>query len=574
MDTSWEALFAPNIIAKAEKLLESNSDIFNTIKINAQAAGDLITCTVNDQRKYQVKIKLAADPAHYQMSCNCRDGLKGKKCRHMAVALMAWHLMQQMTAPGEAERASEARTVAETASLESIRAFLLRLFTSSSEAFDMFKAQFPEEVVGASETASFERELDQIISQYQLADGRIKVSRLEDLEEALADALDEGVEFLSAQLDWESAWELILYAFKRGGELQVADRGAHYSQASVRSILMMILDKGEEVLLDAAPDPDFEAFAFRALHQLIAGGELTPDNLEMALEFYCDQFTDRQWQLQQVKLLQQQYQAALAVYRQNGDEDQFAPWVSALLRVLMALDRGSQVAKLLAQHGDLFAVRLLQLETRFNAGDGGWDEVKPVIEQLKDEYKHDAGKTDQLWRVSFEMMMAAAEREFEAQQQTLADFVAKWQKFGNPEKYLKMKERLAADQWPAYKQDYLAALKGRPEALENLRQEGDLATLLAQLQEADAYAYWHRYRDLFAADHPDLYLNAYEAEVRDKLRSSSQGRPYYRKVAQIVAAMYELEGGAKRADSLITELTALYAKRPALVDELAKVRRE
>lgn len=570
MNTTWEVLFDPKVIAKAEKLMASNIDMFPTLKIKPSAAGDIIIFTVKDQQKYHVRIKLANDPANYQMSCNCRDGIKGKKCRHMALTLMAWSFMAEISSPAEAERIENAMSVAQTASIESIRAFLLRLFTRSEDAFQLFQEEFPEEVAGISAATYFDSEIDKVISRFQFADGLVDGNKLAGLKGELAAALSESTEFLLAELDWRSAWEVIIYTLKRVSELQIDDRLVNYSQESVRTILTMIHHEWENLLEEA--DDDFTEFAFNDLHQLIASGEFTPLLLEIVLKFYCGQFAGRELRQQQLNLLQKKYKSALEVYMQKRDEDQLGPWVTALIRVLTDLDKADQAAELFGKHGDLFTVRLLDLEIRYSQG--GWDEAKIEIEQLQDTVKNDPDKLNQLLSLSLELMMTTFEQDYAAKQAKFAAFTKKWKPFGNPGKYLKMKDKLTEEQWPVYKKEYLEAFDGRFEKFENLRIEGDLPTLFAQLQQADAYDYWRKYRDLFAADHPDLYLNAYEAEVRDKLTSSSQGRPYYKKTAQIIAAMYDFAGGAERAEALISELISLYAKRPALVAELEQVRRK
>lgn len=572
MTTSWEELFSPKVIDKAKKMLEEQSKLLESFEIESDQDGEVLVFTIKDHQKYIVKISLAADPGNYQMTCGCKEGQKGNNCLHMAIALMAWDIMEEEILSHENNDINLAMSVAQTASEESLRLFLSRLFVVSPDMFTLFQEDFPQETAVSAELAVPFRKIDDIIAAYLNQEGLINGNYLLRLRNELAEYLYQTNAAFLSQGNWVSPWEIVCYTMQRINNLHEDDSVVNRGYASVHHLVTMVLDEWEELLelLDFTND-DLKKFAFDSLTKLFETTTIRATSLESVLSLYLDQFDAPEFQQQQLPVLQKQYKIAREKFMQNRDEKVLGLWVAALLNLLTDLDMTEQAAKLYEKHQNLFLVQLWHLEDLIF--EGQIEAMNHELNELKAKVKDDPSAMNKLF--SFQREMAGLleffeQREFEEEQN---EFIKKWQRYGDARQYTKMKNELTPEQWLQFRGEYAGLMKGRPELLASLKADNDLDALLAELKQQNDFKHWRQYHDLFNQEHAADFLAAYEAEVKAQLKYVYNGRPQYKRAARIIAEMAEFDGGTPRAQALIKELIAMYPQRPAMIDELEQVSR-
>lgn len=569
MTTSWEDLFEPQVIAKAEQLLERNNDVFELFDVETDQDGEILVVTIKDGRRYSVRIRLADDPVNYRMTCDCKDGKAGRRCRHMAIALMALDGLAEELANGEYGEISLAMRVAQTASEASLRSFLAHLFVGSPELLAVFQEDFPQEAAAGAELAVPLRRVDEIITAYLNQGGLINGNDIIALRNELAAFLFETNEAFLVQGNWQAPWALVCLTLQRVNALRKDERAAQSSYHTIEYLVTMLVDEGEELLQLVEEAPDLKQFAFDSLTELLAATTFQTAALEAVLPLYLVEFDDPEFQPQQLPVLQKQYKIARERFMQDRDETQLGLWVAALLDVLTDLDMTAEARKLYQKHRQLLLVQLWHLEDLIMQG--RIKEMQAEFERLEAASRGDISALHRLFTFKRDMADIIAIIEQEQFAERKQDFIRKWQRDGDPLQYTAMQAKLPHRRWLEFRGDYLALMTGQPKILDSLAAAHDLPALLVELKQRHDFASWHKYRGLLTADYAADLLDAYEAEVKDRLRSVYEGRPQYQRAAKIIAEMAEFAGGKPRAEALIQELMAMYPQRPAMIDELAQI---
>ena len=136
----------------------------------------------------------------------------------------------------------------------------------------------------------------------------------------------------------------------------------------------------------------------------------------------------------------------------------------------------------------------------------------------------------------------------------------------------RLRELTPAEAWPARRGDILAGLDtGNPWRCRILAEEGMVAELMDDIEARPNTTDLDEYRDLLFAHDPDRTLGIWHDLLMREARQMQSNRRDYERFGKSVAHAAKLPGGPALRDRVVSEVVALYPRRPALREVLARV---
>lgn len=245
---------------------------------------------------------------------------------------------------------------------------------------------------------------------------------------------------------------------------------------------------------------------------------------------------------------------------------------AALLRhqVIQKFEGDEEALKFLQDHLDITAFRKMAIEDAMKHRD--FDRALELAEQgeLKDSAKRYHGLVDQWKEYRYEIYCLT--HQVEKQIILAEDFALS----GDYPYYVRLKELYSETEWPAAYEELLDKLEASSKW--NWRAASLYTRVLIEEKETDRLMDYVRKNDRTVLELYPHIIDKYPEEVFRlftqiilEATAESSDRKGYKKVCGIIREMIKA-GGADQAKEIIHELGNTYSKRPALLDELGKIK--
>jgi hypothetical protein len=250
----------------------------------------------------------------------------------------------------------------------------------------------------------------------------------------------------------------------------------------------------------------------------------------------------------------------------------FAAEKTAELRysVIHRFDGEARAQEYLEAHLEVEAFRDMAIEAAINRGD--YDRALRLIEQGEEleRRRHFPGLVRHWEEKRIQLY------ELTGQQDELIELTRKFMLDGEYAYYVKLKDLTPGAEWEANHEAMLDEIRLKTKG--NWRTEGMYKKILIQeklpgrLLEAVRERPWiiTDYYEHLVDDYLDEVLDLFEEQIKKECKQASN-RNEYKKVCRIIRTLIEA-GGRDRAAQVASELRATYPRRPALLEELDKIK--
>ena len=139
------------------------------------------------------------------------------------------------------------------------------------------------------------------------------------------------------------------------------------------------------------------------------------------------------------------------------------------------------------------------------------------------------------------------------------------------EPFNELKAQYSEEEWAEIREEIFRALPENARLADYYRNEGLEERILEYVQNStysgDVLTYEADLKDKY----PDEMLDIYEKFARGRMKMANERR-LYREIVAFTKGMLDYPDGRDRVDQLIEEWTAEYQHRPAMIEELEKLK--
>ena len=511
---------------------------------------------VSGTQEYEVSINLKKDGAIAGSYCTCpfeSDSL----CKHEVAVCLAIGEYKAVNGAAAVDLASQLKSLKKAQLLE----ILEELVEHQPAVHHYLTEKFSETGEMDEEKA---RQLIRIAAYRAVRNGFIEWDRTDQALEGVEEVL-EFLDGLDLQQDAEQIIRLSLIVIREcTGMLQIADD----SSGEISSAIYESLEKIDEALRDWPGEVD-EAAVDRMLELLyphiLFGLEQditdAPNDLVESVLRWNEkgEFGDKLYNFIEKLIASKEMKSKTYHYL----EERFRVYQ---LWVLQRDSGQDAVEAFYAKHHRYPAIRKAQVLQALRASE--FEKALKLCEEsekLDEDFTGLLHEWEKLRFKAYEGMGNTAE---------MIDLSAKFTLDGEEESYHKLKSMVDAEQWPNKLEALLAEMKNHPRSrplyLGILIEEKRMEDLLDYCRR-DISAIEQLYPHLLA-DHPHEVNEIYSAYIYRQIDGASNRKAYWTACQKIKSFKHAL--GTQAASRLVEEIKFMYPKRPALLDEVGKVKLE
>lgn len=191
-----------------------HNDLVKEINVNKNT----ISALVEGTELYKVNIVLDTDKIR-EMNCTCPYGESGKNCKHMAAVLFKWEsefMEQPYSTPSiyslKKVQKENAESILSASTEEQQKEFLLKLLEKDQKLLTNYKLR-TNQVLTDTDLAGYKARVDHIIRDYSVRYGWIDYKVVGEFFKGFHELLNEDVELLIENKNYEMAFDLTMYMF-------------------------------------------------------------------------------------------------------------------------------------------------------------------------------------------------------------------------------------------------------------------------------------------------------------------------------------------------------------------------
>lgn len=548
---TWKHLFEPHILARGEYYYFDGA----VTKLEENDNGYAAVVVGNDA--YEVEIEIEGDEI-VDMTCTCPYAAEGNRCKHMAAVLYAVSARDDEEAA--AAHAAETFSVDEDMdafidglSPEILRAVVKRLVTLDENAKTVLMA-YCSDGLETQQVQAMTKEVERIIHRYEDADGSINYSQTGLLTDELRAFLSKKASGLIVLGRRQEAFELTNFAFNAVDSLDMdfADVDRAYFERTCCDIWMQLLDTSGPQERDRMfqwfyahqPKRIDNGYMYDAVEGILYDEFHEPYMLEKKLE-RLDQLIANQKQDPSAE-----YAYKLNVYRRldlmkdlGFDEDAFhayrrAHWTLSMVRM-------QEIDELLAEGND--------------------DEA---IEVLKESKLLDHDKSGLVASYSNQLLALYARRRDEQayKEELIFNVFACYQ---GDLMYLHALKSLSSDEeWKLLRGRFFQEGFGVEPRLALMEEEGFYDRMLDIIKGSRRMDLLDLFEDELKENCPEQVRDLYIHYVCEAAKTTSDRR-HYRGIIAYLKKLEDYPDGQKKAAAIAKKWRSSYARRRAMMEELA-----
>lgn len=539
----WEDWFQSKILDRGYDYFER--DLVKNFKIR----GNKITAQVDGTKSYNVEITLKNDSI-VDAYCDCPYADEGNYCKHMAAVL--YYFDESETSNDE-----DIEGLIDSASYQQVHDFLLDIMSRNQSILNSFKEMIDNK--DSTVRNDYCGLIDTIIDTYSDVDGYINYYAATDFGARMYGFIDDDIRKLVDDGQLDEAWKTISYLFEQVSQLDIDD-----SDGERMSIFYQAEDIWDELLNQASKDLKEQMYEW--CRQVLYDDS---DNLDdFIIDTFVSNFNEKSFLEDKLEF------SALKLQQiQNSDETfkDFAlnRWAKIHIYVMKELKlskdemrkfylnnlNSNQVRFLYAdfcveQKDYATAIEILKQGKDISKKEGYLGVTSKYSEKLKNLYK-DTGRNDEylneLWLL--ETKYSPADVNI----------------------YQELEQQYSHEKWLAKREEIFSRLSDH-QAIDKLYLSDKMYDRLMDfVVKSGSIYYVNEYEKDLKSIYPEELFAVYTKIVKGMAENTSD-RKYYRKIVRILNRMVAYPDGSKKTSEIVQDMKKEYAKRPAMMDELKKVK--
>ena len=420
----------------------------------------------------------------------------------------------------------------------------LRLLSKNElteEDFDQYKKRYQEIVNPNVETGSF-----------------VPYRKAMRMERGLNDFLTEDVTGLVNNKYFDEAFDITKLIFLRLNKLNIVDSGG-VTDDIMREIFRVwqaILNQGPKTITATM----FRWIISRRDH---LGDTTDPDQY---LEFLINNFREPNQMERKLQIAGQQIEELeddTQPWSYPVDEER---WAKFYLELAEQMEDEDKIERFIAEHLYLFEVRNFAIERHISKAE--YDEA---IELLKEGRAIEFKRHELNRKYTIQLKeLYKIKRNREAYLKELWLLTTKYE-LQSLEPFNELKAQYSEEEWAEVREEIFETLPENARLADYYRNEGLEERILEYVQNStysgDVLTYEADLKDKY----PDEMLDIYEKFARGRMKMANERR-LYREIVEFTRGMLDYPDGRDRVDQLIEEWTAEYQHRPAMIEELEKLK--
>ena len=420
----------------------------------------------------------------------------------------------------------------------------LRLLSKNElteEDFDQYKKRYQEIVNPNVETGSF-----------------VPYRKAMRMERGLNDFLTEDVTGLVNNKYFDEAFDITKLIFLRLNKLNIVDSGG-VTDDIMREIFRVwqaILNQGPKTITATM----FRWIISRRDH---LGDTTDPDQY---LEFLINNFREPNQMERKLQIAGQQIEELeddTQPWSYPVDEER---WAKFYLELAEQMEDEDKIERFIAEHLYLFEVRNFAIERHISKAE--YDEA---IELLKEGRAIEFKRHELNRKYTIQLKeLYKIKRNREAYLNELWLLTTKYE-LQSLEPFNELKAQYSEEEWAEVREEIFETLPENARLADYYRNEGLEERILEYVQNStysgDVLTYEADLKDKY----PDEMLDIYEKFARGRMKMANERR-LYREIVEFTRGMLDYPDGRDRVDQLIEEWTAEYQHRPAMIEELEKLK--
>lgn len=547
----WENLFDYWILERGYDYY-----LYNRVQ-NVNYYENYIEATVSGSMDYMVIIELEENVIKH-LECDCPYADKGKNCKHMAAVLYYLEENNESIEDADEQEVKESieDLVNEASELE-IREFLTELLTRDGSLVTNFK-QFLQLDMTDVEIQKYKNEIKSIFYKHQDECGFIDYRSATYFGRELVEFIHEHIYYLIDNQQYKEAFELSKLIFIEINHVEIDD-----SDGEIIEIAGECLDIWSSILKNADTDYKTELFNWFI-------GILTEPN-SIILEDYIeilifDEFKDKEFQIQKMECIDKIIKKCEEVNDPRTNHYYLGTWLVRRLDLMIEMNRDDKeiidfCKSYLHEHKVRsfyidYSIANKDYETAIELLEAGkrLDETFPgralvYSRELKELYK--LTKNDKKYKEELEYLILNDHNHLSSYEELKSLYTKS--------EWTEKREILFSKLPKGFRVDRLYALEGLYDLLLEIGLQSDNEYVLFEHEE------------ILKGNYPEELLNKYE-EIVEKMALHTGGRSHYRNIVNHLNKMLKYPDGKTRVQDLILRWMKEYKKRPAMIDELSKVR--
>lgn len=563
----WEKLFAKHILERGYDYYLENA----VEKINFSE--DVIRADVVGSEDYEVEISLNNSEVT-DMYCSCPYAMDGNNCKHMAAVLYEWtenvedeeSMKESNTAlftpactiNDHKKKDDAIKELVNGATEEEVRSFMVDVLTGDEKLLLRFHNIVNKQVT-QEDVNNYIRQIDMIEDRYLGRDGFINYYQADGFISELEEIIDEDVYRMIDNNNFFSAFEVMNYIFVLVGDVAMDDSAGGTGMLADRIYQLWL-----ELLEKVGAKEKREMFDWFTSH--LDGSVI--DYLEEYIEqILMDGFKEQEYEKEKLDFIKGMIEKSECKDSDWSRNYAVGKWV---LRYLELLEKKKtpkeQIKEICKKYWNNSSVRRHYID--FCMKKKEYDQVLEILDEcilLDSQYK---GLVSEYSRKKKEIYLLQGNQSAYIEQlwQLVLNHEA-----GNLDLYRELKKQYTEDEWIIKREEVFKKLPNYAHVGQLYKEEKLYDRLLAYVLNCSGLGALQEYENILKKEYPEQILLKYKDEVNEMAKRTSD-RKHYAYLVSLLRNMKKIKDGAKFVEQITTEWKIKYRNRPAMMDELRKMK--
>lgn len=378
------------------------------------------------------------------------------------------------------------------------------------------------------------------------------------MERGLNDFLTEEVTGLVNNKYFDEAFDITKLIFLRLNKLNIDDSGGvvHDIMREIFRVWQAILNQGPKIIATTM-------FRWIISRRDQLGDTTDPDQY---LEFLLDNFREPNQMERKLQIAGQQVEELEDKTPPGSYPVEEERWAKFYLELADQMDDEEKIEQFIPSHLYLIEIRNFAIERHISKG-----EYDKAIELLKEGRAIEFKGPDLNRQYTIQLKeLYKIKKNREAYIKELWLLTTKYE-LQSLEPFNELKAQYSHEEWAEVREEIFQTLPENARLADYYRNEGLEERILEYVQNStysgDIFTYEADLKDKY----PDEMLDIYEKFARGRMKMANERR-LYREIVEFTKGMLDYPGGRARVDQLIEEWTVEYKHRPAMIEELEKLK--
>ena len=564
---NWKKMFANHILERGygyylENAVENMDISERTVRADVMGSED-----------YEVEISINNGEVT-DMYCSCPYAAEDRHCKHMAAVLYKWTENQEkkqienvintdLFRPVETmndykKKVDAVEMLVSGADESDVRSFLVSVLVEDKKLLlrfhNMIRKQVTEEDVN-----NYIGQIDTIADRYLGRNHFISYYEAGDFISELEEIIDSDIRRMMDNDNYLSAFEILNYIFVLIGDVDMDDSGGGTGMLADRIYQLWL-----ELLVKVSAEEKKQMYDWFTSH--LDGSVI--DYLEEYIEqIIMDEFEEKEYEQRKIGFIEEMIAKSECKGSDWSRDYAVGKWAVRYLELLKekkATDE--QIEEICKKYWNNSTVRRYYINICMKRKE--YDHVLQILDEcilLDKQYK---GLVSEYSEKKKKIYLLQGNRNAYVEQlwQLVLEHEA-----GNLEFYRELKMQYTEDEWIVKREEIFKKIPAYAHVERLYKEEKLYDRLLAYVMNSPGLYALQEYERVLEKEYPEQILLKYKDEV-NKMAMYTSDRKRYAYLVSILQKMQNVKGGVELVERIVAEWKVKYKNRPAMMDELRKLK--